>query len=122
LAGFFGKKTRNICKKIKKILDIAVDRGSQPTGFAIELRHGDSGVANQVRIVRVTAVSTNHKAEITNFHLICRVIVPKTAANSTLFFGFPAPVPVVNIITFEFLSCYGGDNFDIAPCIINLLA
>lgn len=55
----------------KRILEMAIDKNSpQPTGFSLEVGHGDSGAANQVKLLRVTAATTNQKAEVTSFHLV----------------------------------------------------
>jgi hypothetical protein len=76
-------------------------------GFSVLIRHGEEGPSTQVKSIRVVGIVTDGKGEMVAMRQICRVIIPKSKANAELYFDFATPTQA-NIVTFEFLSNYGG--------------
>jgi hypothetical protein len=58
-------------------------------------------------MIRVVGITTDAKGEMTALRQICKIVVPKVKANTELFFDFAQPT-IANIVTFEFVSNYGG--------------
>lgn len=79
------------------------------SGFSILVRHGDEGVASQVKLIRVVGITTDVKGEMVSLRQLFKVIVPKVRPNSELHYDFNSPI-LANIVTFEFLSNYGGQE------------
>ena len=70
-------------------------------------RHGEEGCSTQVKQIRVVGIITDPKGEMVSLRQICKTLIPMVKASTELFFQFPSPT-TSNIVTFEFLSNYGG--------------
>lgn len=120
----------------KQMIDICIEP-STVTGFVALVRHGDEGYLSQVKLIRVLAIVTGEaKGEIVSFRPVGRFVLPKARPRTYLCFEFssspssssssssssspsssssstpsscatPAPLRA-NILTFQFLSNYGG--------------
>ncbi len=60
-----------------------------------------------MKLIRVVGITTDAKGEMASLRQICRMVIPKTKTNTELYFDFGTPTQA-NIVTFEFLSNYGG--------------
>jgi hypothetical protein len=57
--------------------------------------------------------SLEKQNQLISFQQIAKYVIPKTAPNTVLSYDFLKPI-TDNIITFEFLSSFGGSQFEIS--------
>eukprot|EP00727_Mastigamoeba_balamuthi_P007855 m51a1_g3690 putative probable phosphoinositide phosphatase sac9-like (1382) ;mRNA; r:344780-350053 len=78
-------------------------------GFQVKVRHSDEGgVASQARLLRISSVTYDTKGEATGFYYVGKLVLPKCAPGTTLWYPFQG-VLQCNVINFEVLCTYGGE-------------
>jgi len=90
------------------MLDICIE----PTvviGFYVMIRHGEEGLSTQVKLMRIVGITTDSHGDLSTMRQISNIILPKCKAGTELFYEFPTP-ETANIVTFEFVSNYGGNE------------
>jgi hypothetical protein len=88
------------------MLDMAIEP-SLVCGFYVLVRHGDEGPSTQIKLLRVWGITTDTRGDPSSMKQISNVVIPKCKHGSELFYEFPTAT-FANIISFEFVSNYGG--------------
>lgn len=74
-----------------------------------------------MKLVRIVGITTDSKGEMSSLKPLSKTIIPKCKANTELHFYFATP-NLANIVTFEFVSYYGGNNDQGFPSKVTLFS
>lgn len=88
-------------------IDISVGPGKGPIqGFSICVEHGEEGVSAQVRLLRVTSISTNSRGDPEKLFPLGVFVVPLCKSGTILTYTFNS-AREANIIRIEHYANYG---------------